>query len=400
MRVRVYPQDDTACGYYRCRLPAQHITDCHVDVAPIPPRQPGRPPARPLPVERHPHNPRLVRAVHHDADVIVIQRPVEEEALVAIEQLQAAGYALVVELDDDLAHCDPTHPAFQHLHPKRSLANWQNLKQACLMADLVTVSSHRLRCYAPHGRVVVLENRIPDRLLEQPHGGDGRTVGWSGWTVTHPGDLRAVGNAVALTIPAAGARFLQVGPGKGVAAQLGVRDVHATGPLKSIDGYYRALTRLDVGICPLRPSRFNDAKSWLKPLEMAACGAAVIASPRMEYRRAQQHRLCELAEHPKEWRRCLARLLQDESYRCERQQQARDAAREQVISRHAWRWAQAWQQALINSRQRKPAGRPRPPAPSSSARGPVGAELTPPIRKGAAGGKPASQPSGRVRQPR
>ena len=165
---------------------------------------------------------------------------------------------------------------------------------------------------------MVLENCIPERLLSMPRLSDGNTVGWSGFTPTHPGDLRATGGGVAEVVRK-GARYLQVGPATGVKEQLCLDGYpEATGALPNIEDYYMALGRLDVGICPLLDTEFNHAKSWLKPLEMAARGVVPVMSPVREY--AGIHEEGDRAAggyRGREWAREITRLLSNEPLRQE-----------------------------------------------------------------------------------
>ena len=332
-------------------------------VADIAPTKPGAPAKRPLPIQRHPANPCLVRAIPVHADVVVFQRPVEEEAVrVVIPQLQATGHAIVVEIDDDLERLDPRHPAHRALNPVRSpQANWRLLREACRQADLVTVSSHALAArYAPHGRVAVLPNSVPERLLTMPRSSDGQTVGWRGWTVTHPGDLAVTRGGVQAAIEQTGGRFLHIGSPEGVRVGLNLRDKpESTGPLWDIEDFYAALGRFDVGIVPLASTQFNDAKSCLAGVEYAARGVPFVASPVAEYRRLAAQGAGVLAsDRAREWRRELAVLLTDERLRAARAEQARAViARRYVIERRAHLWCEAWEQALANARARRRSSR-------------------------------------------
>jgi hypothetical protein len=355
VNVRIYPVDASGCGTYRCLLPAQTLAaqGFHVETADIP--DTGT--ARAYPIQRHPRNPRMVRARPLPGiDVIVFQRPVEEEiARVAIPQLQAAGHAIVVEIDDDLHRLDPRQPTFQLLSRHAGPAvNLRHLMDCCRQANLVTASTPAVAArYAPHGRYHVIPNFIPQHLLDSRSLADGATVGWAGWTVTHPGDLRACAGGVAQALDAADGTFLQIGPSDGVREQLAIppQRFSATGALPDIRDYHRALARLTVGICPLADTRFNAAKSWLKPLEMAACGAAVVASPVTEYQHAAQLGLCELAGwRGREWHRMIRRLLTDPGYRAERIAGARAAASRLTVERNAHLWWEAWQQAQAHRR--------------------------------------------------
>lgn len=360
MRVRAFPSDSTGSGHYRIQLPcaAAKAAGCDVSIADIAPAQPGVQAKRPLPIQRHPANPKLVRAVPVDADIVVFQRPVEEAAArVAIPQLQASGVAVVVEIDDDLERLDARHPAHRALNPTRSPeANWRFLREACRQADLVTVSSHALAArYAPHGRVAVLPNCVPERLLGMPRASDGRTVGWRGWTVTHPGDLDVTRGGVQTALEQTGGRFLHIGSPEGVRAGLGLREPpETTGPLWNIDDFYSALGRIDVGIVPLASTQFNDAKSCLAGVEYAARGVAFVASPVAEHRRLAAQGAGVLAGYrAREWRREIATLLSDDRLRAEHVQAARAVVTERyVIERRAHLWCEAWQQALANAHSR------------------------------------------------
>ncbi|MHB1950167.1 MAG: glycosyltransferase [Acidiferrobacteraceae bacterium] len=363
MRVRLFPSDATGCGRYRCTLPGEtaKALGCDVTIAEVATGKPGDPPRRALPIQRHPQDQRLVRAVPVPADVVVFQRPVEEAlARVVIPQLQAAGRAVVVEIDDDLHRIPPQHPAAWQANPARNRdANWAHLAYACSIADLVTVTCPALaRRYGQHGRVAILPNCVPEALLAMPRASDGRTVGWRGWTVTHPGDLQSTRGGVQQALDRTGARFLQIGQPVGVKAALNLTaEPEATGALWDIHDFYTALGRLDVGIVPFADSQFNASKSCLAGIEYAARGVAFIASPVAEYRRLHEQGAGQLAGYrAREWSREIVRLLQDDTLRAERVEAGRQVVAEHyLIERRAHLWIEAWEQALSNARDRRPA---------------------------------------------
>jgi len=70
---------------------------------------------------------------------------------------------------------------------------------------------------------------------------------------------------------------------------------------------------LDIALCPLEPTTFNAAKSWLKPLECAAALTPFIASDTSEYRRLG----AGLLANKKTWHRHLRLLLNDPDARQE-----------------------------------------------------------------------------------
>ena len=357
MRVAVYPSDIFGSGRYRMVHPCNYAQAAGVDCYLASSGEEGEG----ITIERI-SDPNTgvtyVRPKPIDADVIVLQRVANETTLAIMGSLQKAGHAVVVEIDDDLSAIHPQHPAHQILNPKNDPGtNWEIMRMACRQADMVTVTTPALaERYGKHGRVAVLPNCVPAYLLDLEHRGDGLTVGWPGFTPTHPGDLRATGGGVADAIRRVpGARFLQVGPVIGVKEQLGLDEPpEFTDGIPDIDDYYRAITRLDVGIAPLADNRFNAAKSALKMLELGACGVPMVASPVAEYKQLHDEGVGVLAEwRGRNWRQQVEKLLRDPSLRAE----LAGRAREVIAESHTYEteyevWVDAWQDALVNRDKR------------------------------------------------
>lgn len=284
-----------------------------------------------------------------DAEVLVFQRVHNPEILALIEHFQARGHAVVVDMDDDLRAVHRLNVASGEAAYARVAA------KACQLADMVTVTTPALaERYGAHGRVRVLPNCVPERLLDMPRSSDGRTVGWAGSVATHPEDLQTTGGGVAQALADTGARFQQVGPVDGVRHALSLPDEpDATGGLP-IDEYYDALGMLDVGITPLQDSKFNAAKSGLKPLEMTARGAAVVMSPRSDYQRLADQGIGLVAkDRGRSWRSQVNALLRDRDLRAS----IVAAGQSEIAENHTyegqgWRWAECWEDALLNHRAR------------------------------------------------
>jgi hypothetical protein len=101
IEVALYPADESGCGHYRMRLPAEHagvLTSFHSRTR----------------LRTSANEARGVVELHHvdvgDADVVVFQRPVDQRLVPVIMQLKAQGVATVVEIDDDLTATVGTHP--------------------------------------------------------------------------------------------------------------------------------------------------------------------------------------------------------------------------------------------------------------------------------------------------
>lgn len=353
MKVTAVTSDRQGSGFYRITEPAKAATaadrDLLVDVTPTLDvelveryqedddgrRLPGTTTVRP-------------DRVRTDADVVVFQRPTDPPLLAAIDLLQAQGVAVVVEVDDLLSAVPPDHPAFAVIRSGGARV----LAEACRRADLVTVSTPALAAeYARHGRVAVIPNAVPARVLDWPgprrHRGSAR-IGWAGTVHSHPHDLQVVGSGLQQALDDGRATFAVLGDGAGARQRLALRDEPPTLPwVPGVESYLRALgENFDVGIAPLRLDRFNRSKSWLKPLEYAARGVLCVYTPTDEYVRLG---LGRPAARPRDWARWLRLAAADPSWRAEEA----DRNRRAVADRHTTErtgpaWAAAWRSAADN----------------------------------------------------
>jgi glycosyltransferase involved in cell wall biosynthesis len=302
-----------------------------------------------------------VRLVERGADVIVMQRPMLRRMVEAIPRVQATGVAVVVDIDDDFtslhhgnAVWSMVHPSFGP-EPEELNSNW--LREACRLADLVTVTTPRLaRVYGGHGRVRIVPNHVPASMLAIPRPvNETVVVGWTGAVATHPGDLRVTRGGVARAVKSAGARFHVVGPPDGVADELGLADAptSATGWVPLVD-YPQAMARMDVGIVPLKLTEFNQAKSWLKAMEFAALGVPAVVSPtdpNVEFTKRVGY---PLASSGADWYREVRRLIVDERHRIDLGGRARELMAAETVEGNCQMWWDAWSEAVRHRRDRRP----------------------------------------------
>lgn len=323
MRVRYSAADQGGCGHYRLIYPAQVLAAAGHDVAPSTAQLPT------------------------DTDVVVIQRPLRrvycEEV---IPLLHRHGIAVVVELDDDFDRIDPQNAAWPSTHPRFSPdSNSVWLRKAARMADLVTVSTPALaERYGQPGRVAVLPNYIPEAFLtltrsEAPDGV--LRLGWTGTTLTHPGDLDVARAGIQQGLRGhPDWRFQAIGS-RSTLHDLGV-DGDVTPWVPDQTRYARAYARLDLAVVPLRLGAFNEAKSWLKGLEAAALRVPFIATPTGPYEDLHRLGAGVLATRPKDWTRHLRVLMTDSSAREDLTAAGWDTASRLTTEAHAWRWMEAW----------------------------------------------------------
>lgn len=343
LKIYVYPADETGCGYYRMIWPAQILKNAGHDVVVVSPKM---------------RNSSLQGALDSsgnlidirqppDADVMVMQRITHKHLVSGIKLLRDKGVTVVVDMDDDLSAIHPANPAFIAMHPNYGAQkdhSWQNAQIACDNASLVTVSTDALLSrYARHGRGIVLRNCVPERYLSIPHE-DSTVIGWGGSVHSHPDDLQTVGAGAAQVMNEAS--FRVVGPGDRVQQILGLSNTpDITGVCDIHEQWPVTLAKLGIGIAPLADTRFNSAKSWLKPLEYAALGVPWVASPRVEYRRLHDLGMGYLADRPRQWSSQLRKLVRDKALREYMSAKGREIASAMTIEANAWRWAEAWAQA-------------------------------------------------------
>jgi hypothetical protein len=340
MRVVTYPADTGGCGYFRIIWAAELLAAAGHDVEIRPPANRGLK----LSVGADGHVEDVLDT--DGVDVFVFQRLTHRLMAEAVPLLRRKGIAVVVDVDDDLSTVHPRNPAYDSMHPRSGgHHSWQHLAAACRDATLVTVSTPALlERYARHGRGHVIYNHLPDSYYEVPRV-DRDTIGWPAALASHPDDPAVLGGAVARLV-SEGADFRVVGDPTGTGAAFGLtRDPQGRTGV-DVAGWPAAVAGdLGVGIAPLADTRFNAAKSWLKPLEMSALGIPWVASPRAEYVRLHKRGAGVLADSPRRWYRELKRLVDSPALREERAEAGRAVAEELRLSGNEWRWWEAWERA-------------------------------------------------------
>lgn len=332
LRVVVSPSDNTGCGHYRCIYPSMalgHRTDLDIEVLPT----------------------ALERLDLQNPGVMVLQRPVHARiADTTIPWLRARGWAIVVEIDDNLSALDPSHFCFKVYHPSySSLANWKNLESCAEQADLVTVTTADLaRQYAPHGRYSILPNYVPEKYLVDavPDEPEEKLFGWGGTIISHPGDLDIAFKAIRRGATTPGWKFAGLGD-PNIVRYVGMSE-GITLPGTSVEDWVPAFSQFQVGIVPLAGHRFNEGKSYLKGLEMAARGVPFIASSTTPYRELENEGAGVTCSTQKDWVRTLQDHLRSRDRRRSLAEDGLDVARRNTYELNAWRWHEAWVQARKN----------------------------------------------------
>lgn len=348
MKVYVLPADLHGCGHYRLIWAAEHLLDQGLDVTVLPPAKESGVAAK---TEDLPDGTQRVVSIQvpADADVLVVQRPAHPLQAQMIDILRQNKVAVVIDMDDDMSSIHPGNIAFhayRHTNQRTPLS-WRWATECCKRATMVTTSTAQLqKVYAKHGRGVVIDNYVPEAVLDyEPVETDG--FGWAGTTLSHPGDLQVTGDAVR-QLMGDGYPFRIVGGQSKTQTNLRLQEPAPCTGFVGLKDWIKTIGQTySVGMVPLEPTAFNTSKSRLKGIEHMAVGVPWVASPREEYRRLHRESGCGLlANTPKEWYQQLKRLLTDDALRKEQADMGRQYMQTQTIQANAWRWREAWTEAL------------------------------------------------------
>ena len=346
-KIYVYPADMDGCGHYRLIWPAQALQAQGHDVELVLPSDRTN-------ISAEVSDAGVVQRVFYpeDADVLVMQRVTHRYLADAISIIRQQGTAVVVDMDDDLMRIHPKNPAWLIMHPRSGKPgtvngehNWGHALRACENASHVTVSSTALvDRYARHGRFNILRNCVPESYLKVNHI-DSEVFGWAGSLASHPDDHEQVGLA-ATRLQRDGYAMKIIGDPGGIKDAYRLDDEPLTSGIVKIAEWPEAMSTLGVGMAPLAPSQFNEAKSWLKPLEMAAVGVPFVMSRSAEYDRFRNtFKIGIQARKQNEWYGRLSRFLQSKTLREDTSGLNREAVSVWTYEQRAEQWAAAWLRA-------------------------------------------------------
>lgn len=281
-------------------------------------------------------------------DVVVGQRFAGYDGMTLWRRARTPSNRLVYETDDDLFSIDKANWGAYTLFGKLDIQ--EALKGYSITADLVTVTVETLaQVQRDIGcpNVAVLPNCIPEYVLELPRTERARPrIGWMGGG-SHGVDIHEATIAVR--------RFLNSND----AWDLYLRGTDYRPSFKANNWdqmlyedwlqindneyeYYQSLD-FDIGIAPVRDTKFSRSKSALKPLEYNARGIPVIASDVQPYKEYVVHgENGFLAKNEHEWLRYLRLLANDADLRHEMGMKGKQHAAEFTVEGNWQRWEKAY----------------------------------------------------------
>lgn len=349
-----YPMDRYGCGHYRVVWPSEALTRQGFPGAKLvfPDQESG---VR-VDIDHH----KRVRGVvlPDDCSAVLLQRPTSEVLVDTIPFMQRKGIKVLIDIDDDLGSINPRHPSWHALHKEHTGAvghTWKATEKACAIADRVIVSTPALaNRYGKHGRVKLCRNSLSvDAFAVSKDSLDTDlkvsktnplSLGWPGLLDTHPDDLRVLG-----------ATYQRLGlPVHIIGAEPNVRHIVPRRVLGGVEPTFEGMVQFEdwlatidrvlghgrgIGIAPLEPGRFNAAKSWIKPLEMAVVGVPVVSTPTPEYLALG---VGLFAEKPKQWLAQLRRLADSGDFRLSEIERNRKIAEKHTYENDVETWFNAW----------------------------------------------------------
>lgn len=314
--------DQTGCGTYRITLPMQGLAALGHTTS---------------------HSQNMPAAVRCNPDTIIIgQRVCMPGPSRLWQALAREGRKLVFEIDDDLWNIDASstraHKFFADPDIRKRLED--NIRAATAVTVTTVPLAERVAVWNPS--VHVVPNAVPDWLLDHqpPQRDDGTlTIGWGG-SPTHNMDWQQASGQLR--------RFLQRNPstemhciGSNYAIGLNGCRTRFTPWVPDVATFLRTID-YHIGIAPLRPHVFNQAKSAIKAIEAASLGIPVVASAVRPYEDYVQHgHTGFLVRRDHEWAQHLRALTNDPGMRAEMGANARTQARQHTVSAVAPLWEKA-----------------------------------------------------------
>lgn len=253
---------------------------------------------------------------------------------------------LILDMDDDYLNVDD-------LNPKRKYFNEDMLAQIVhkdlfRSATAITVSTEPLaeiyKEFNPNIHVLKNYNDIKDWKFEKAQRIDGRIViGWTG-SQTHEADFAVIKPVIEQIWKKYGKKVIFAicgGLEPKIADGLPKESYAVFSGTRTMRDFHQRLASwgFDIGIAPLKESKFNDGKAHGKWMEYAMYKIPMVASNFGPYKREVKHGidglLCETTD---DWVKALSHLIDSEYERKRIGQSAYDE-----VSTN-WQWKNHWEE--------------------------------------------------------
>lgn len=282
-------------------------------------------------------------------ELVVAQRVCDPNAIIILGALKQRGVPYLYETDDLLTQLDPENPV-SRFYAQEHIQLF--IDTAIRNSAGITVSTPELaEEMAEYERPIsVLPNCLPDYFgdllfaLGQADLGERPTrILWAG-SATHDGDFHERVRYGLRKALRGDAQFFSMGAD--YRHKLGGLGDHVPWS-DSIPSFHRSLPRYDIGLAPLKRSRFNECKSELKVMEYQGAGVVPVAEDIAPYRRAIEHGvtgfLCR-TEH--DWKRAIETLVNEPDTLREMSVNCLALTGPRLLSSNIEKWAETYEGAV------------------------------------------------------
>jgi glycosyltransferase involved in cell wall biosynthesis len=260
----------------------------------------------------------------------------------------AGQHRLILDIDDN--YWDPTEGSDhrEYWNPSRLEQLETNIKRAHLITTPSPVLADLIRFkLGLNENVSVLGNYVPAWVTRMRRGHPlAFTVGYQGAPQKlHQSDLDEIQEELfwflARCPDARLAFYGQPKPLEGAGQFADRVDFIPWNP--DVPAYYRSLHGMTVGIGPLRPGPWTDAKSGVRAVEYAALGIPGLFSNTIPYREVVAHRdTGYLISAPRDWRKQLIKLYRSPNQVEQMSKRARALASYWTTEENAWKFERAY----------------------------------------------------------
>lgn len=349
MKILFIPGDKKGTGFYRMMMPANAIIEqklAEVNVSFM-----------------------LNAEEMHWAELIVMQRPANWEALEYVRTARALGKKVIYELDDYLPGVPLDQPGVKYWDSMigRAGVSLEVMKNC----DAVTTTTPRLANELAlwNRNVHILPNFLDEIMwnnvvytedFEKKKKDDIIRIGWEG-AAGHWADLELIVNVIKkITDDYPKVKFLILGYSpkeifyhfanvQGRCAHCGQENQLEAYAGVDILKYVQTLSNLafDIGIAPAVNISFNECKSDLRFKEYSMLGIPTVASGIYPYKESIiQDKTGFICNTAKEWDTALRLLIENKEKREEMGKNAKEWMKDKTMQKNIWRWIEVYQKVL------------------------------------------------------
>jgi len=284
-------------------------------------------------------------------DVVILKLFMHKDVKKYIKMAKDLGQTVIIDTDDHFEQLPQDNLAFTTTDPaKNPEANRNHLISSYEVADGIIASTKFLekRMLNYNDNVYRVKNSLdPQKFMYRlDFSGNKPTIGWVGIMMWRVDDIKSVAGPVKTIVESNDLKFhhsgIMLDKPDWLAETIGLDPERVTKFTGARSRYYANIFMpIDIGIVPLNPSQFNEAKSSLKGIEYSLCGIPFVASSTQEYRDLADLGAGRIAKSPKDWVKHLNQLLDPEVREIDRQRNFKTAIENFNINLVKYKWSEA-----------------------------------------------------------